>query len=173
MKERREDNAGLKGHCGKMLTPRISLRQITEGDTRIIVKLRSEPMHYRFFRSPHQLTPKEHLCWFQEKYLPDPNRVDWIALLDKKPIGLFGLCRVQDVTDYVEVSYLLDSSAQGQGYASEAVEALLQWAIREWHSKTAFAEIHCENKASTRFAIRMGFQFWKQELPFVFYRREL
>lgn len=165
--------AEVKGHSAVLPAGRVCLRQILEADAEAIVQLRSDPMSYRFFRSPHQLTLEEHRQWFCEGYLPNPNRVDWIALLDGRPVGLFGLRRVREMGEQVEVSYLLEPAVRGKGYAGEAVALLLQWAAKEWHSKTAFAEIHQENEPSIRFIRHIGFCFWKEEPPFVFYRREL
>lgn len=165
--------ASVKGHSAVLSAGSLLLRQILETDAEAIVQLRSDPASYRLFRSPHRLTLEEHRQWFREIYLPDKNRIDWIALLDGRPVGLFGLRRVQGISEQVEVSYLLEPAARGQGYAGAAVTSLLQWAAKEWHSQTAFAEIHQENESSIRFVCRMGFCFWKEEPPFVFYRRKL
>lgn len=154
-------------------TGQLTLRQITEKDAPVIVKLRSDPSDYRFFRLPHQLTLAEHLNWYRESYLQNSRRFDWLALCQEVPTGLFSLNRTQEDTASAEISYLLAPPARGKGYAGEAVDAILQWAVDEWRLKKAFAEIHEENLASIRFIERMGFHYWKRESPFLFYQKVL
>lgn len=154
-------------------TARLYLRQITKEDAQAIVELRSYPESYRFFRAPHCLTLEEHLRWYEESYCFDENRVDWIALCEEKPIGLFGLRKAPQEAGCVEVSYLLAPEQQGKGYASEAMKALLRWAVTNWGAQRAFAEIRRDNQASLKFIKQMGFTYWKQEGEFVFYQRVL
>lgn len=165
--------AGLKLQPFELYTSRLCLRQIRKEDAPIIVKLRSDPLDYRFFRLPHRLTIAEHLQWYKENYLLNTNRFDWLALHQDDPVGLFGLNRLPEDIACAEISYLLAADQRGKGYASEAIGALLQWSVREWQLKKTFAEIHRENQASIRFIERMGFDYWKEEDPFLFYRKEL
>lgn len=157
----------------ELYTPRLCLRQIREEDAPVIVQLRSDPLDYRFFRSPHRLTLAEHLQWYKENYLLNMHRFDWLAQCGDEPVGLFGLNRLPEDMACAEVSYLIAGNRRGKGYAGEAVDALLQWSAHAWQLKQAFAEIHKENEASIRFIERMGFDYWKEEDPFLFYRKEL
>lgn len=163
----------LKKQPLELHTARLYLRQITKADAQTIVELRSDPESYRFFRAPHRLTLAEHLRWYEESYCFDGNRVDWLALCEEKPIGLFGLRKAPQEAGCVEVSYLLVPEQQGKGYASEATKALLRWAVMTWEAQKAFAEIRQDNQASLKFIEQMGFSYWKQEGEFVFYQRTL
>lgn len=157
----------------ELRTPRLCLRQIREEDTSVIVQLRSDPLDYRFFRLPHRLTIEEHLQWYRGNYLQNICRFDWLALCEDRPVGLFSLNRLPENMVCAEISYLLAGNMRGKGYAGEAASALLQWSARAWQLKRFFAEIHKENEASIRFIERMGFDYWKEEDPFLFYRKEL
>ena len=154
-------------------TARLCLRQITAEDAPILVELRSEPESYRFFRAPHRLTLVEHICWYEEKYLADKNRFDWLALREETPIGSFSLKRLQEDVACAEISYLLAPEMRCNGYAAVAVNALLQWGVERWKIRQGIAEIHCDNIASRRFAERMHFSFWKEDPPFICYRKNL
>ena len=171
--EYEKEDAGLKLQPLELYTPRLCLRQICEEDAPIIVKLRSDPLDYRFFRSPHPLTLAEHLQWYRGNYLQNMHRFDWIALCGDEPIGLFGLNRLPEDMACAEVSYLLVGNRRGKGYAGEAVGMLLQWSARAWQLERFCAEIHKKNQASICFIERMGFDYWKEEDPFLFYRKEL
>jgi RimJ/RimL family protein N-acetyltransferase len=74
-----------------------------------------------------------------------------------------------------EVGWAFDASAQGKGYASEAVRAVLQWGEARF-GKVRFACIIApENAPSLRLAARMGFRestrtTYKGEPTVVLYR---
>jgi RimJ/RimL family protein N-acetyltransferase len=75
-----------------------------------------------------------------------------------------------------EMGWLLKSGAHGQGYASEAVAAGLQWADRALAGQTFTAIIHPENAASIRVAEKAGFgqpveTRYKSEPILIFYRQ--
>ena len=55
------------------------LKEITLDDTELIVQLRSEPEVYRYFLSPHRITVSEHIKWYTEHYLSDPDRIECTA----------------------------------------------------------------------------------------------
>lgn len=138
-------------------TARLYLRTITREDTAIIVRWRSEPDNYRYFRNPYALTSEGHLSWFDNQYSADENRLDWLCVEKEsgQAVGVFGLIRKDGRS--VEISYLLDKSAQGRGYAAEAVNGLLAYAKDRWKANKAIAEVHRDNLASQHFADRNGF----------------
>ena len=139
-------------------TERITLRGIAEEDTDRIVRWRSDPEIYRYFGSPHKLTKEEHLRWYRESYLSDKNRIDWIGVLHNDAyVGVFGAKRGDDNAKEAEVSYLLSPHCYGKGYAGEAITAILSFCAETWGCAYAVAEIHKENRASLKFAERLGF----------------
>ena len=101
-------------------TERLILRGINETDAIKIVEWRSDPEVYRFFKSPHKITVREHVAWYNNSYLPNENRFDWMCIEQSsgKRIGVFGLVRDEDLC---EVNYLLASEAQHKGFAAPAV----------------------------------------------------
>lgn len=138
-------------------TKRLYLREITEQDAQTIVEMRNDPQVYRFFRAPHAVTLEEHLHWYRMKYLMQADRFDWIAFLENQPVGVFALSKQASCTK-AEVNYWIRSDNWGNGYAQEAVSALLEWAKTVWGVTVVCAIIHCNNAASIRFAERMGFR---------------
>ena len=152
-------------------TPRLSLRGIDESDAEKIVEWRAAPDVYRYFKSPHQVTLQEHLTWYRTRYLADPSRFDWMAIENNtgKRIGVFGLVHTGDEA---EVNYLLSPTAQGKGYAAEAVSALISYATATWHVTHMTAEIHKDNAASIRLAERLGFQLSAVDGVFLIYKIE-
>lgn len=159
----------------QLLTERLFLNEITEMDTPFLVAWRSDPEIYRYFLTPRPLKPEEHLAWFWETYLPDENCCQWMAAEKDSgtPIGVFGIKKNAFDRKVGNISYLLDPQAQGKGYAAEAVECILNFALETGFCNCAAAEIHIENQASLRFAENLGFTYTGRTGDFAFYKRRL
>ena len=87
-----------------------------------------------------------------------------------KKIGVVGIKQVE--TDTVEVSYLLDESARGKGYASEAVCKVMFFSKDHWGCIWAIAEIHRENSASIKMIQKLGFQKNDSHGDFEIFKRD-
>lgn len=154
-------------------TKRLTLKEITEKDTEVVIMLRSNPDVYKYFLSAHEITAIEHIKWFKNQYLYDENRFEYIARIRENniTIGVFGIKKIEEKV--VEISYILNQLYRGKGYAHEAVFALLGFVKEEWECKTAIAKIHKDNKASIHFAENSGFNSVLQEGNFVTYSKQL
>ncbi len=153
-------------------TERLILRGIDEADAESIVKWRSVPDVFRYFLSPHQITLEEHMNWYQNRYLSNEKRFDWMCF-DKQTgirIGVFGLYKDDG---FAEVNYLLAPEAQHKGFATEAVKELMRFASDEWGYKRFIAEIHEENEASVKLAEKLGFRVESCNPPFNVYQLEI
>ncbi len=153
-------------------TERLILRGIDESDAECIVKWRSVPEVFRYFLSPHQITLEEHMNWYQNRYLSNEKRFDWMCFEKQtgNRIGVFGLYKDDGAA---EINYLLASEAQHKGYATEAVKELMRFASDEWGYKRFIAEIHEENEASVTLAEKLGFRVESCNPPFNVYQLEI
>ncbi len=157
-----------------LFSKRLSLREITERDTDFIVSLRSNPDVYRFFIFPHQVTKEEHIKWYFDSYLYNENRLDWIAFSETgKAVGIFGVKRENKSASDAEVSYILSPDDYGKGYASEAIERLIDFCKSEWKCNIVSAEIHQDNMKSIRFAEQLRFKKISQNGNFFRFERQI
>lgn len=157
---------------GDIYTERLMLRCINESDAETIVKWRSEPDVYKYFKNPHKITVEEHLNWYRNSYLSNPNRFDWMCF-DKNtqnPIGVFGLVLENQVA---EINYILSPIEQHKGYAKEAVKGVINYAVENFKVKHFIAEIHRDNEASIKFARNMSFVLDRETEEFVIYKLEV
>lgn len=163
----------MKSAVPCLLSERLYLSEITEDDTDTIVRWRSDPTIFRYFLNPHQITVKEHLEWYQTKYVFDETRYDFIAKLlsTNEPIGIFGVKKINH--DTIEISYLLDQSKQSCGYAKEAMQAVISFAKNHWDIQQMIAEIHRENSKSIRFAESLGLTLAQQNEPFLIFSKKI
>lgn len=155
-------------------TERLVLRGIEPEDASFIVKLRSDPDVYPFFLNPHKLTEEEHLLWYQNRYLPDENRADWIGVdREGSKVGIFGARRVRSGKREAEINYILARKCYGKGYAGEAIERIMLYCAEEWQARRFVAEIHKENVQSIHFAESHGFTRGKQNGLFYLFTKDI
>lgn len=153
-------------------TKRTYLREIDLTDAEDIVKWRSNPEAFKFFKNPHKVTLEEHLNWFNNNYMSNARRHDWICMAEgsQQKLGVFGI--VED-GNIVEINYLLAPEAQGQGYATEVLSALVNYAKEKCHAGEVIAEIHKDNLPSARVAQKLGFELKDTQGTFNIYSLEL
>lgn len=148
----------MKRSVTSIKTAHLFLRQIDETDAESIVSLRSEEEVYKFFFNPVKLTVFDHQFWYWNHYIHDTSRIDWVAVDDNSGafIGVYGLKRID--VDIAEISYITKRDQQGNGYAKEAVEAVVSWCVDHWKISEFVAAIHKENKDSICFAEALGLE---------------
>ena len=153
-------------------TKRTYLREIDLTDAEDIVKWRSDPEVFKFFKNPHKISLEEHLNWFNNNYMLDTTRHDWICISadSQKKLGVFGI--VEDRTD-VEINYLLSPEAQKQGYAIEVLSALIDHVRENCHAGEVIAEIHKDNFPSIKVVQKLGFALKETKGEFNIYSLEL
>lgn len=156
-------------------TDRMILDEIEESDVDFILECRSNPEVYKYFLNPHKITRKEHLCWYRDKYISDGNRIDWIARHREKshPVGIFGVKRSDFRSCEAELSYIILPIYKGNGYAGEAVQAIMEYTKKIWGINIFIAEIHTENTDSRRFIERLGFNIDGNYGKFLTYKRTI
>lgn len=76
-------------------------------------------------------------------------------------IGQVGLTLAQGIPGAAELSYLLDRSVWGRGYAKEMVHACLDFGFETRGFERIFARIFVENEASNALARAMG-MVWRE-----------
>ena len=152
----------------KIHTERLILRDVNETDALEIVEWRSDPDVYKYFKSPHRITVKEHFNWYNNGYLHNEDRFDWMCIekATGKKIGVFGLVKNGNT---VEVNYLLAPDSQHKGYAGEAVCGVIQYARQKWPIERIIAEIHKDNAPSIALVKRLGFHSQSSEGDFIFF----
>lgn len=153
-------------------TERLYLRGIDESDTEMIIRWRSDPEVYKYFKSPHKITREEHLAWFNTSYKSNENRCDWMCIENDTGdrIGVFGLAREEGSA---EINYMLAPEAQHKGYATEAIKGLMDYSKTTWSVGKITAEVHRDNMASVALVERLGFSIYSTSKDFYIYSLEL
>lgn len=154
-----------------METERLVLREITEEDTQLIVRWRSDPEICRYFAALETITEDSHLHWFHNDYGRNDLRIDFMAV-EKESLeraGVFSIRRDAGNPCRCEIGYLLDKKMRRKGYAQEGVKRIMRFAGEVWNCKEAVCSIHEDNKASRMLVYRLGFKEISRKDSFVMY----
>src|ERR1051325_10231682 len=119
---------------------------------------------------------KEELEWFLNGHPSHPELGLW-ATIYKETGQFIGRCGLLpwtiDGCYEVEVAYLLDKKYWGQGLATEAAQALVQYGFEHLGLPRLICLIESENQASIRVATKIGMRFEKEgedeKGPFLLY----
>ncbi|GGS63772.1 acetyltransferase [Streptomyces violaceus] len=97
-----------------------------------------------------------------KQYEDGVHRPEWgmyvlVRREDDQALGAMGFHAVPDEAGRVEVGYDLVEAARGQGYATEALRALAEWALARDEVRTVVANVERDNAPSRGVLTRAGF----------------
>jgi ribosomal-protein-alanine N-acetyltransferase len=99
--------------------------------------------------------------WLSEKF--NTNEPFVIVAIehkaDHKCIGVVGVHAKAEIDNEVEILYGISDSYQGNGYATEASKALIQWAFKNTELKSLTAIVKPENIPSKVVIEKLGFEY--------------
>ncbi|MFD1171062.1 GNAT family N-acetyltransferase [Oceanobacillus picturae] len=109
-----------------------------------------------------------HVKNYLEEYRIDPSLMGWgvwvvIEKEEEKIVGDIGFKGKPDFKKTVEVGYGIVPSAQNKGYATEAVRAIIDWALTSVNVEKILAECHVDNIASIRVLEKINMQKCKHD----------
>ena len=123
-------------HLGtvELNSERLKLRRLTKDDALVTFEGLRNQEEFLYYANKEKVTYEEHLKSLEnidEKY-KNLDYYNWIIerKSDNKVLGLITL-RVFEVNESVEFSYGLDNRYTKQGYMSEALQTVLDFALNE------------------------------------------
>lgn len=142
-------------------TARLLLRPFTEADTDAIFALLSNPRVLRYWDAPPWKTraQAERFIARCKQSQEDGSRVP-LAIVRKLDSMFIGWCSLQNVDATYRsalLGYCLDEPSWGQGFATEAASALLDWAYKNMNLIRVQSEADTRNAASDRVLQKLGF----------------
>jgi RimJ/RimL family protein N-acetyltransferase len=143
-------------------TSRLLLRPFQETDLAAFVAYRSDPdvAHYQSWTSPYTLD--QAMAFLREMELAQPGAPGtWYQLAVERQgqPGLIGDCAFQVFADderQAQIGFTFSPAYQKQGYATEAVNGLLDYLFGEMRLHRVTATCDVENEASVRLLERLG-----------------
>lgn len=142
-------------------TARLLLRPFTEADTDAIYALMSNATVLRYWDAPpwHERTQAERFIARCQEMAQEGSgaRLAIERNVDGVFIGWCVLMKWEPTYRSAMIGYCLDDKAWGQGFATEAADALLQWAFDTLDLNRVQSGADTRNRASERVLEKLGF----------------
>jgi [ribosomal protein S5]-alanine N-acetyltransferase len=143
-------------------TERLILRPLRRDDTAFVVRHFTDPAVHRFLLDNEPITDADEAAAIVDFYLADhePTFNRWVLVRrdDGEPIGTCGYHRWSHRHHKAEIGYDLSPAAQGHGYMTEALTAVLAHGSGAMRLHRIEALVAVANSPSARLLERLGFQ---------------
>ncbi|MGE5179254.1 MAG: GNAT family N-acetyltransferase [Bacteroidota bacterium] len=140
-------------------TKRLHLRRPTPADAADVFEYASDPEVTRYLGFPthRSLETSEGFLRSLPPPGPDSDRFAWaITLLGSD--RLIGVVEIRIRATRADVGYVLTRRCWGQGYMTEAVSPIVEWAREQGSIHRVWATCDVENRASARVLEKVGMQ---------------
>ncbi|UOR12806.1 GNAT family N-acetyltransferase [Halobacillus amylolyticus] len=150
----------------KIFTERLSFRRYEDKDLEFLISMLSDPEMVRFIGNGHTKNregARQFLDWIYSTYRvgSDLGLRVLVRREENIPVGHAGLVpQMIDGVEELEIGYWISRKYWGQGYASEAAEALRKHGFQRFGKQRLIALIQPGNVGSIEVAkkIRMDFE---------------
>ena len=106
-----------------------------------------------------------------DKLRSQKDRVDFLILLDEKPIGEIALKHIDETAKQCELSiHLQNDSVKNKGYGTQAERLILNYAFQTLGMETVIADSVLKNMRSQHTLEKVGFQETGRDETFVYYK---
>lgn len=134
-------------------TNRLRLRSAVREDLRALHGILSNPKATRYWSTPPHADLTRTESWLQAMLdIPPATGEDFVVEYEGQVIGKAGLYR------FPEIGFIFHPDHWGQGYAGEALEAVMNRAFTEHGLSAVVADVDPRNVASLRLLHRLGFR---------------
>ena len=147
-------------------TKRLILRKISLTDRNDMFEMDTDPEVHRYiFNQPvESLQEIDEAIEFIQKQYEKFGIARW-AIIKKDNMEMIGWCGLKYIdfslngmSDFYDLGYRLKRKHWGNGYASEACIATINYAKEVMHLKNLYATVHPENFGSQKVLKKMGFE---------------
>lgn len=133
-------------------TERLLLREARASDAAAIHAIMADPRAMAYWSSPPHGDPEQSREWLQGMIdIPASEGEDFVVEHEGRVIGKAGLYR------FPEIGFIFDPAVWGQGFAAEALGAVLERAFTLHRLEAVVADVDPRNTASLRLLARLGF----------------
>ena len=140
-----------------LTTPRLSLRPMTQADAPALHAILSDPEAMRFWHRPPivRLAVVEELV--REQIAAGPAYLYWTVWHGEDAIGSCDLSLIRPEDGEAQAGFLFRRDQWGQGFAGEAMQAVIAYAFEALELDVLTAKTHADNGRARRLLERLGF----------------
>lgn len=132
-------------------TERLLLRRASPSDVDDLHAIFTQPRAMRYWTRPAHQHLSESRDWLHGMLFPKEPADDFVITLNGRVIGKAGAWRLP------EIGYILNPDAWGQGFAREALHAVIPHLFARHPVPALTAEVDPRNTASIRLLCDLGF----------------
>lgn len=141
----------------------LRLRKATEADIETLFHWANEKSVRENSFDSHVITFDEHTAWFH-RLMSDPNKAQYILLLNDEPIGQI---RLHIDGDEAEISYSISKAVRGCGYGKELIRLIIKQVKIDYpYVAKLIAKVKPSNAASYYCFNKNGFEEIYQQLEY-------
>lgn len=142
----------------EIITARLLLRPLTEGDVDALVPIYTDPDVTRYYRSPiPDRDAVEQAVGRRLSLALAPGMGSWVLERDDQAVGLGHLWLSRELPGALpEAGWMLGRAHWGQGLATEAATAIIDHGLHRLGLPAVWALVHHDNKPSLAVARRLG-----------------
>ena len=148
-------------------TPRLYLRRFTNDDGNIIMDLNGDPDVLKYIHEPPINTKERASEILLTIILPQyENNLGRWAIHLKATHEFIGWCGLKYLAESgeIDLGYRLKKSAWGNGFATEAAQASLEYGLLKLKLPLIVGRAHVHNHASIKVLEKIGMKFWKEDI---------
>jgi RimJ/RimL family protein N-acetyltransferase len=151
-------------------TARLFLRRVEKSDAGLFLELLNDPAFIRYVADRGVRTTEDAVAYIEEKILPSFTKFGFgFYVAEQKEtgqsIGICGLIK-RDTLDDVDVGFSILRKFWGQGFATEAAAAVIEYGRSELRLPRVVAIASAENTNSINVLKKLGLHFEKTiQLP--------
>ncbi len=139
-------------------TQRLVVRSFEQGDIPAYAEIVADPRVTRFLGDGRPYSYGEATAYIEDCMALDSDTgiSRYAVLLDDE---LIGFCGFKEATDHIDLGWRYAQRHWGNGYATEAARAVLEYGIQTLQLTRIMAISYGENVGSVRVIEKLGFQF--------------
>lgn len=161
----------------EMTTKRLRLKNIGYDDREFIFKEFSSKNVTKYLFDTEALKEKSEADKIIDMFLEDEPRGHhrWIIIRkeDSEKIGTCGVHKWNKSKKKCEIGYDMQEEFWGNGYMTEALKSVIEFAQTEMQVIKIEAHIYPENKASVKLAERLGFRDMGKRVNYNYHNKDL
>ena len=148
-------------------TARLYVRRFTKTDVNLIMELNSDPEVLKYLHEPPIESKESALQIIQDIILPQyENNLGRWAIHKKDTHEFIGWCGLKYLLESgeIDLGYRLKKSSWGNGYATEAAKASLEYGLWKLDLPVIIGRAHILNISSIRVLEKINMQFSGEEI---------
>lgn len=135
----------------------VTLRTIEEEDLSFLQKCVNDPAIWRAIGAPEPVNSKQERAAFFDEVVSDDDTIDLLIAVDAAPVGTTSFWPSEETVSKAELGYWVGPDYQRQGYASEAVELMIEYGFQQLGFHRIEARVYEYNEASQNLLDGLGF----------------